>query len=684
MKEKIKNIALQILSCTIASALCLGAWGLGFYLSLNGYIDANRAIWTAVCIVCAVVVVALSVINIVGAKALKNKLSTMKMREIYNMSESLKSDVERDFKRAEKSVRLTIALAYTYVIFVILIMTLCCFGTGVLLHGEESMSGAIGALILILFVMWGLVHVFFMPLAVATPPSAYLLDKNRFPLVYSTVREAAEKSGCHLDIKIYNCSVNVSVTVYNRTAIICINYLYGALLTRDELFNVMLHEFAHIVNSDVYRGKTFARAAQRFDGDIGNVIAGFGRMLLLTLPAAAVVLKTEFYNMFANRHHEIEADKALIALGDPQKSINALAKTKTVEYFENVPHRELSYDFFAPEQPTGDYAAQELALFLKHRELHGEEWLALLEKELPARVDSHPTFRNRMAALGCDKYDAFCVETDPAYAAEQREIIAAADRTMNEENTKNYGVMRENAYVKRKKVIDEYDEAVKSGGEIADNKLYEYLQAFLGVDDDIALELADRAATLPDPTIANYYKANIFFNRNDDRCIECLKAVAASTDNMELALSATDFLGEYALKTGNEKLLNEYRSTAPEIVQASRDKGERNRFDKNTVLEKCDLSADVLQSVTDGLNKDSLDGVTAIYIGTYRDKDGGKHYPVAVCFKGRNVAKNYEALQEIYDYFFGYRGNYDFLIMPLNTPLFRKVKKQGSCVYGNK
>lgn len=680
MKQKVKNIALQTLSCTITSTLCLGVWGLGFFLSFRGYMWVNRPLWTAVCIICAVIIVTLAVINIVGTKVLKKRLLAMKMREIYNLSETLKTDVEKDFKRAEKSVRLTLALAYTYLFFVILIMLLCCFGTGVLL---KSLEGAITIIIIIVFVMWGITNVFFSPLSDPAPPAAYLLDKNHFPLIYSTAREAAEKSGCRLNIKIYNYSTNASITVYKRTAIICINYLYGALLTRDELFNVMLHEFAHIVNSDVHRSKTFSRAEQRFDSDNGNVITMFGKMLLLPLPAAAVVLKTECYNLFATRHHEIEADKALATLGDPQKSINALAKTKMVEFFESVPHRELSYDFFAPEQPTGDYAAQELALFLKHRELYGEEWQALIDKELPARIGSHPTCRNRMAALGCEKYDAYDTESDQAYIAEQREIIAAADRRMNEENANNYDDMRENSYVKRKKVIDEYDQAVKSGNEIADYKLYEYIQAFFGIDDDIALELADRAATLPDPTIANYYKAKILFNRNDDRCIDYLKAVAASTDNMELALSATDHIGVYALKTGNEELLKEYRSTSPEVVQASHDKGERSRFDKNSVVEKCDLGADVLQGVIEGINQNALKIVSTIYIGTYTDVDGGKHYPVAVCLKKRKDIKSHEALQDIYDFFFGYRGKYDFIVITWNTSLLRKIKKYGSCVYEN-
>ncbi|MDE6690872.1 MAG: hypothetical protein K2K04_02785, partial [Clostridia bacterium] len=203
MREKIENIVLQVLSCIISMALCLGAWGLGFFLSFKGYMAVNRPIWTAVCIMCAVIIVVFAIINIVGAKALKKKLLTMKMREIYNMSESLKSDVERDFRRAEKGVRLTIALAYTYVIAVILILILCCFGTGVLLHSQESMSGAIGAIIVIMFVAWGLVHIFFTPLKAPVLPAAYLLDKDRFPLVYSTVREAAEKSGCRLNIKVY-------------------------------------------------------------------------------------------------------------------------------------------------------------------------------------------------------------------------------------------------------------------------------------------------------------------------------------------------------------------------------------------------------------------------------------------------------------------------------------------------
>ena len=681
MKEKIKTIALQVLSIIISMALCLGTWGLGFFLAFKGYIGSNRSAWLAVSIVCAVAVISSAVVNIVGKKLLLKKFSAMKIREFYDFAEILKSNTESNFKLAEKRVRTTLALAYSYIVAVILILLLCSFCVGVQLIGMEVTTPI---LIILIFLTWGLVDVFCTPLVNSAPPAAYLLEESRFPLVYSTVREAAERSGCRLNVKIYCYGNGASVTVCKRTAIICINYLYGALFTRSELFNIMLHEFAHIVNKDVKRSRAFARAQQRLEDNGRNSFISFSKMLLLPLPSAAVDFKVEVYNTFANRHHEIEADKALKTLGDPQESINALAKTKMVELFGSVPHRELDYDFFASENLTGDYAAQELALFLKERELRGEEWRELIEKELPAKVDTHPTFRNRMVALGCDNYNPYSIETDTAYIAEQREIIAAADREMNEENATDYATLRENAYINRKKVIDEYDETVKSGKEIPDNKMYEYMQAFLGVDDDIVLKLANSAATLPNPTIANYYRANVLFNRNDDRCVDYLKEIAANTDDMEVALGATSRIGEYALKTGNEALLKEYRSTAPDIVQASRDKGERTRIIKSSNVEKCHIENDVISKIIDEIDKEILRAVSAIYIGTHTDSDGKKHYPVAVCLKGRNRTANFEILQSLNDYFFNFNVRYDFIILPPKTPGFRKVKDCGSCVYENK
>ncbi|MDE7439664.1 MAG: hypothetical protein K2N23_04065, partial [Clostridia bacterium] len=322
---------------------------------------------------------------------------------------------------------------------------------------------------------------------------------------------------------------------------------------------------------------------------------------------------------------------------------------------------------------------------LKHRDLHEKEWREMLEKELPARVDSHPTFKNRMAALSCESYDAKKEETDPTYIAEQREIIVAADERMNEENEKHYDEIRKDAYLDRKKIIEEYEEAVKNGKEIPDNKLFEYIQAFFGIDDDIALQLADRASTLPNPTVANYYKANILFNRNDDGCIDLLKAIARSTDNMELAMSATEHLGEYALKTGNEELLNEYRRTTADIVQASRDKGERNRFGKNSTVTKCDIDDKALSEITGGIDDELLSKISEIYIGTFTDTDGKKHYPVAVRLKGRKITENYDVYQKLSEYLFGFNGKYDFILIPSYTRQFKKlinkVIEKGSCVH---
>ncbi len=681
MKQKVRNIALQILSVAITIALCMGAWWLGLYLSRNGIFGNDNTPIIAVFATCGTALVILIAVNIIGSRIITNKLSGMKTHEIYHLGERLKSKTESDLKRAEKSVRLTIAFAFAYVVSVILILLICCFCTGALMNGENELSYAIAIMIVAIFITWGLMNVFFTPLNSPAPPAIYLLDENRFPLIYKTVREAAEKSGCRFKVKIYCCGEDASVSTYGRTAIICIHYLYAALLTRDELYNVMLHEFAHIVNADVTRSRTFATAEQRFESNESNPIVSLGKLILLNLFSLVIEFKTQAYNTFANRSHEIEADKALKELGNPQSSINALAKTAMIGLFFSVPHRELDYDFFAPEKLTGDYALQELALFLKHRELHEKEWRETLEKELPARVDSHPTFKSRMVALDCDEYDACQIETDCAYVAEQREIIGFADKIMNDNKGERYGEIRENAYVNRKKIIDEYEEAIKNGKEIPDNKLYEYIQAFFGVDDDIALKLADRAASLPNPTVAQYYKANILFNRNDDGCIELLKAVAANTDDYELAMSATKHLGEYALKTGNEELLKEYRSTTADVVQASLDKSERTRFDKRSTVEKCDIDSAVLSEIINGIGEELLNEVTEIYVGTFIDADGGKHYPVTVCIKGRKSAVKYELLQKLYDYFFGFKGNYEFMFIPPYSPQSRKVIKCGSCVF---
>ncbi|MDE6373921.1 MAG: M48 family metalloprotease, partial [Clostridia bacterium] len=423
-------------------------------------------------------------------------------------------------------------------------------------------------------------------------------------LLYETVRKAAEKSRCRKKISVCAYGEGVSVSSYKNSAIICINYIHAAVFTRDELYNVMLHEFAHVNNADVKRAIKFSRAEQRLDSSAnGNFIIDFGKLILLPLPSVAVIFKTNAYNVFASLYHEMKADKALKELGDPQKSVDALAKSKMISIYSSLPYRELDYDFYAPEQPGGDYAAQNVALYLKQRDIQGAKWRELIDKELPARVASHPAFCNRMAALGCQSYDAYREETDPDYIAEQRDIIKFADEVMTTEYSGNYQNMREDYYLKRKKEIDEYAAAVKNGEPVPDSALFTYLQAHFGVDDDTAIEIADKMiAVLPDPSYANYYKGMILFNRIDDGCVEYFKAVAASTDDYELAMNAVSFIGEYALKTGNKELLNEYRSTAPETVQISRDKGERNKLKNDSVLEKCDLGESVLRQIIDGID----------------------------------------------------------------------------------
>lgn len=664
-------------------ALSLGFWGLGLFLNKSEYIDSENTLWNVLCIAGIIVAAALALTNIVGKNVIYNKISKMKMRDGYNWSEKVKADIENDFKRAEKSVRLTVIIAYAYVVAVILLLTFISFGTGLLFSDGDSLAGAIPIMIIVIFAEWGLIDVFFTPLNSPAPPKGFLLDESEFPLIYATAREAGKKSGCNLKIKIYFYGDDASVSVCGDSAIICVNHLYAALLTRDELYSIMLHEFAHIVNADVKRNKAFYRAEQRFDsdGNGGNPIVTFGKVLFLPLPACAILIKTNAYKTFATRHHETEADKALNS-GDKQNSANALIKTEMIALFQQDTHRELEYDFFAPEQPTGDYAERELALFMKHREKYGEQWCAEIERKLPARSESHPTFSKRIQALGCESYDAYTVEVDEKYIDEQKKIISFADRCMNKINENNYAEMRESAYIERKKLIDEYNQIIENGEKIPDNRFYDFILAFYGIDDDIALSLADKAINMPNPEIAKYYKASILFKRNDGSCIGLFKDVVAHTDNEELASVCVDRIGEFALKSGDEKLLEEYRGSMPEALQEARDREARNRFNKRSEVCRCDVDDEEIKEIADGVDKDILNLISEIYIGAFTDADGNRHYPVAVRCKKKNMQMLYAKWNDWLNYFFALKGKYDFIVIPPSA-LARNVIKHGTRVYPN-
>lgn len=551
-------------------------------------------VWGSLFAVCVAGLFVQMVVNLLVSAKYIGKFKEMTMRQIYDYGVELQRETDKDYAAAEKAARRSVRRADALLALDIVMCFLAVLFYGGM-HRDTLVFPAIIAL-LVLCSLYGRAMVFF-----GAPEKKSLLSEREYPLVYAEVRRAAAAVGYAGKIGVELGSEGIGVRETSRGVVISINAVEVSLLTREELYTVMLHEFAHVVNVDTARGRAFALASGRYAGDEGVIFPWISEWLLRYC-IVRVAMHVTLYRAFASRYHEALADRKVKETGNAQTYINATAKTAMYALYELRPFRALRYDCYAGEEAPHNLITLDLETFRAAKEKYGDRWKKTLAVELPARVASHPTLRQRMQAMNADEYDDETVEADEAYLAEQKSLLAFADRRNFEAILPLYKELRQDAYLSRKEQMEKYEKSIEEGEELPLDELVCSMQAYYVIDNEKALAVADRLLELdPDSAYAHFYRGRIFFDELDGRCVAEFRA--AMRANPSMCDSCLERIGMFALLSGDEKLLEEYRAQAPENAQTAYDAEKNSVWKKDKPLRPTALPAEVLAGIAGRLGQ---------------------------------------------------------------------------------
>lgn len=585
MKERTAKFLRGFVSVACAVATALGGWAVGFILL------PESAAWGWGAAGCVAALACILCLNLVFMSKDKKRFADMSARQAYDYSVKMQQEIEKDYRAAERAAFRSVSVARSMQAVVIaLFLGVCLFIGGTRINW---------AVIPVVVVALLLCPFFGRSVRFSCYNAAKnLLSEEEYPILYETARSAAEKVGYRGRIRL---ELAGSISVGEERYCICIGLKAAevALLTREELYTVMLHEFAHVVNVDTARGKKFGFVKDTLLDDDGVIFAPVDQ-LFIGYFSVRVGMNIALYELLATRHHEILADEKVRESGNGQTYINATAKTSLFMLYDGHPFRETQYDCYAEEVPPENLTSLDLEVFRSACEKYGKRWRKVLADELPARVASHPTFKQRMQAMGVDSYDTETAETDEKFIAEQKKLLAFADRRNYEELAPQYDRVREQAYLSRKEQMEKYEASVREGRDLPLDELVRSMQAFYIIDNEKALAIADRLlADNPDSAYAHLYRGNIFYDELDARCVEEFRAAMRS--NHQMSDYCMDNIGRFALLSGNEALLQEYRSQAPEMSQAADDREKETSWNKKIPLRQSALPAETLGSIAQRL-----------------------------------------------------------------------------------
>ena len=388
----------------------------------------------------------------------------------------------------------------------------------------------------------------------------------------------------------------------------------------------------------------------------------------------------ELYEYASSLMKELKADQSMASVR--QAAASGLLK---LFYFDVFSWEEQGNNFaplYAPKQPSSHFVTEQIGYWQQQLSKREVDWRNLMEHELPAQSDSHPTTKMRLDALWITSYQLVKDTSCDAYRKEQKAVCELMDKLIYCELNEEYKENRKEQYLEPYKQIQEWKD---KGQPILQHEYAGILDALLQVGEvEEALSFCDRVIRELPPEISAYAyftKGRILVRRYDERAIELI--YQAIENNSNLIQNGLDEIGYFCCLIGNRAELERYRKTADELMQKNEDEyrqlGILTPSDQLECEELPDGKLDIILSYIHSVDENQI-----LHIWLVRKvlPTGMASSVFIVQFKKECPPDQQE---EIYQKLFCYLDTLDdrcyslILYDKLMCKNFKKVK--GSCVY---
>lgn len=410
----------------------------------------------------------------------------------------------------------------------------------------------------------------------------YLLPRAEHEALYALCEKARDTLGAEGKVRLaVEHNGSASVARFRKETYLMFGTVLLSVLDEEELYQVLLHEFAHVSGDlpDTRKAQALAdrirRAGNRFTGLMGF----FHGVFSLVNSYQTLVFDYEFffYSIASSVVVEKKADGAVQTWGNPQAFARALTKICFYDYFEQEWNAKEGENFFAGESYPADFEFRVIRQYRQSLQERQAFWRAMAEKEIQPRNASHPILRERLAALGITCYDP----TLPDDAGTPyRQACDSAIRFYQElrvrEESEVYAKLREEYYIAPRQTVEAWKEA---GSPLDAPDIRRVMNAMRQIGRSGEAEaLADALLAEETPGMpvvhAHYIKGLSLLERYDPAGIGYLYCAAET--NFNYAEECLETIGTFCCKNGLEKELEEYRERAV----ALHEKGQQRAWDR--------------------------------------------------------------------------------------------------------
>lgn len=506
----------------------------------------------------------------------------------------------------------------------------------------------------------------------------YELTENEFPELWNKIKKVAKDVGIEKPIKCYfGMDCNASVNETDKRITIFLGVILLHLMNEEELESILYHEFAHIVNNDTKRSYLLLRKLEKWMIVLDSKKTSKYLISILFSPLSTI-LSTDYqlFDFVSRRSIERIADMVIKERSNGQTFINALAKITLYSFFENEEAYPVTEVYEEDEVPSNYYNIL-INKFFEFYHQNKTLWHELIQKRIPAQVESHLTFKARMELMGVD---SFQISFDQPIS-ELEKIVKRANEVIVHSNEATYQERRNRDYLEPRSMIEQYEQHPEAMDRL---ELFSVAHAYRIFNKfNQAMAIYDEIlANYPEHPQALFEKGTLMLSMFNHEGINLIyEAIGLNENYLEVGVN---LIGEYCLKMGLEDELARYRQYRKEMAN----------YYFNVHLKKVVYATDRL--VPTALDRNSLfevikhikedNRIDKVYIA---DKIIDKYHRTTIV--GYTIKKGYEdQKRDIYEYIFDYLDNdrrEQFTLLALDEiPFFIKKFKalKGSLYYQSK
>ena len=504
-------------------------------------------------------------INFYVGKAYVDRFSSRSHSEMITFLVSHRDHAERSSQILLRKLTIILTATKIYTVFIAILGSAICFISAGL--GLWSFMTLISAGII--YAALGRIHLPY-PKELFTKDNGYV-DEEEYPELYAVANEAREALGVEGEIRIVLLAdFTAGIRRFGNVISIQIGAMLFGAMSREELKNILLHEFGHLKGEESPSREVIEH--NWWLGESGGKPGTLSYVtdILFRLPDSLFGINYMLYSYASTIGIEEMADEAMKKYGDPKYAGSSLLK---LQYYELHNWEEGSYDTpSACESETleADLVRRELGCLKERTQARRPLWNRLIDVEIISRSATHPTIKMRLDALGHTDYSIHESSDSESYKSEQNKVIDFIDGNIYDRRKESYEEERKDRYLDPLATVSAWEE---SDGTIDDN-YRDVICAYrrLGRVSE-ANELCDRVINEL-PASANHYalymKGCTLLHSLDESGIELI--YQAIEENHNYIEEGMQTIGQFCCISGRQDDLDLYRERALKLMDEQEQK----------------------------------------------------------------------------------------------------------------